>query len=300
MLMTFDQLRILVTIADTGSILAAAASLNRTQPTLSVSIRKLETALGLQLLARDQYRASLTPQGEAICRQARLVLQQTGSLARLATLLAEGHEPVLRIAIEASCPMAMVMGVFRSCQRKYPATEFTLMAENIRGALERLENEEADLVITPWFEENLAFESFRLADTVLTAVAAPGFMVGKGGGHLTIDDLREVVQIVVHDSSKRPSPYQYGIIEEGRRWLVHDHETKKKIILAGMGWGRLQRHMIETELADGGLVELQIDQYPQTLALEIRVARRRQLAHGPVADDLWNAFQTLANPSARD
>jgi hypothetical protein len=31
--------------------------------------------------------------------------------------------------------------------------------------------------------------------------------------------------------------------------MVNDHETKKKLILAGMGWGRLQNHLISDELA---------------------------------------------------
>jgi len=57
--MTLDQLRMLVKISETGG-LAAVESLFRTQPTVSVAIKKLEDELGMLLLPRDGYRASLT------------------------------------------------------------------------------------------------------------------------------------------------------------------------------------------------------------------------------------------------
>lgn len=297
--MTLDQLRMLVKIADTGSVLAAAEALHRTQPTVSVGIRRLENSLGLTLLSRDQYRATLTSHGEAVCRLARLVLQQADTLRHLAATLASGCEAHLRIAIEASCPLTLIMEILRDCEHAFPATDFTLMAENIRGALERLELDEADLIITPWFEENLDVESFRLSETVLTTVAAPNYFPAGSSGELTRDDLRNGVQVIVHDSSRRPRDNSFGVVEGGRRWQVYDHETKKRIILAGMGWGRLQYHLVEAELARGELIELRIADYPHTMPLEIRVARRRQMAHGPVAASLWQSLRRLAGlPSA--
>ncbi len=51
--MTFDQLKILVAIADHGSVLAAARALHRTQPTINVAMRKLEEELNLLLFDRS-------------------------------------------------------------------------------------------------------------------------------------------------------------------------------------------------------------------------------------------------------
>ena len=79
--MTLEQLKMLVNIADTGGVLAAAEAMNRTQPTVSVAIKKLENELNLQLLARDSYRASLTPAGETLCQQARIILKQSEILS---------------------------------------------------------------------------------------------------------------------------------------------------------------------------------------------------------------------------
>ena len=62
--MTLEQLRMLVAIADAGGILSAAEKLHKTQPTISVGMKNLEDELGLQILSRESYRASLTAAGK--------------------------------------------------------------------------------------------------------------------------------------------------------------------------------------------------------------------------------------------
>ena len=292
--MTLEQLRALVAIADSGGILAAAEALHKSQPTLSVAIRKLETELDVPLLARDGYRASLTSAGEALCRQARVILRQSDTLGAMARHLANGHEPELHIAIESSCPLPLVLGVLGRCQGKFPGTQFNMMGETLWGALERLRLGEADLAITPWFEEDLSFESFPLTSATLVTVATPEFRSRFGGDSLEIDDLRDAVQVVVRDSSRNPQPRSFGVLPEARRWYVTDHQTKKEVILAGMGWGKLHRHQIEAELRNSRLIPLAIRNYPATLEVDIRLARTREKPVGPVAAALWEDFSGLA------
>ncbi len=292
--MTLDQLRMLVKIEETGSVLAAAESLRRTQPTVSVAIRKLEDELGLQLLSREQYRARLTPAGEAIGKKAREVLRLADDIVLLAGHLATGYEPELNIAIEASCPMSCILEVLKMVERQYPQTRFNIMAENILGALDRLKKGDADIAISPWFEEDTGLESFVLMHERMLAVASPQFPPLLGAKVLDYDILKGEVQVVVKDSSTRPREKKIGVIEEARHWLVNDHFTKKEILLAGMGWGRLQRHLIADELRDGKLVPLEIRNYQTAIDIEIRVARRLGTPIGPVAADLWRDFRNLA------
>ncbi len=288
--MTLEQLKMLVAIADNGGILAAAGKLNKTQPTISVAIRKLEDDLGLQILARDGYRASLTPAGEALCRQARVILNQSGILSRIARHLAQGNEPQLRIAIEASCPLPFVLETLASCEKKFPGTQFNLSGETLWGALERLKSDDADLAISPWFEENLDFETISLTSATLVSVASPGFRNRLAKDVLLLDDLKDLVQVVVRDSSRNPPRQSFGYLAECRHWYVTDHYTKKEIILAGMGWGRLHEHLIAGELANGTLVPLTIRNYQSTLEVKICVARMREKPAGPVAESLWQDF----------
>ncbi len=296
--MTLDQLRMLVKIADLGSVLAAAEALHRTQPTLSVGIRKLEDELGVELLARDQYRARLTLAGEKICQQAREVLREGNQLLQVAAHLASGYEPKLCIAIEESCPVSLVLEVLKDLEKKYPQTEFELVGERLWGALERLEQLEADIAITPWFEENVQFQSFSLSQVHMIPVASPAFAEQFPGQTLKLIELKDMAQVVVRDSSRLPQQRSLGVLAEGRHWLVNDHLTKKEILLAGMGWGRLQQHLISKELSAGRLVELQIEDFGDSGQIEIRVARRRGEAIGPVANDFWTSFQALQSAAA--
>jgi DNA-binding transcriptional LysR family regulator len=293
--MTLEQLKMLVNIADTGGVLAAAEAMNRTQPTVSVAIKKLENELNLQLLARDSYRASLTPAGETLCQQARVILKQSEILSGMARHLAQGNEPEIRIAIEASCPLPLVLKILGECEAKFPGTRFNLRGDTLWGALERLKLGEADLAISPWFEEDLAFESFPLTNATLITVAAPQFRAALGEKQLELNDLKDSVQVVVRDSSHTPRPQSFGYLAEGRHWYVTDHLTKKEILLAGMGWGRLHEHLIAEELRSGRLVPMSINNYATTLKINICVARMMDKPNGPVAATLWEDFRAFAS-----
>ena len=292
--MTLEQLKMLVKIADAGGILAASEALHKTQPTVSVGIKKLEEELGLQILSRDSYRASLTPAGEALCQQARVILKQSEKLSDIAEHLAQGNEPEVRIAIEASCPLPLVLEILAVCEKKYPGTQFNLMGDTLWGALERLQLGEADLAISPWFDENLDFESLPLTSVTLVSVASPQFRDNLGKNKLLLDDLRDSVQVVDRDSSRNPPQHSFGYLTESRHWFVTDHFTKKEILLAGMGWGRLQEHLITEELASGRLVPLAIENYQSTMEVKICVARMRGKPVGPVVKTLWKAFLELS------
>lgn len=291
--MTLEQLKMLVKIAETGSVLAAAEVLHRTQPTVSVAIRKLEDELGVLLLDREQYRATLTTAGLQLCQKARTILKHAEDFSSLARHLAIGNEPELHLAIEASCPLPLVLKILRESEKKYPQTEFNLQVENIWGALEKLQYGEVDLAISPWFEDLPELDSIPLLRTWLIAVAAPGFC--PDDIELTLDEMKQHVQVVVRDSSRKPQQQKsYGVLDDGRHWVVSDHLTKKELILARMGWGKLQEHLITEELASGALVPLEIIHYPCRVEVDIRAVRRLGEPIGPVAASLWQDFQEIS------
>jgi len=292
--MTLEQLRMLAKIAETGGVLAAAEALHKTQPTVSVAIRKLEEEFSLQLLSRDGYRASLTPAGEMLCRQARVILKQSEVLTGMAHHLAQGNEPEIRLAIEAISPLPPILSMLSGCEKKFPDTQFNLIGDTLWGALERLQAGEADLAITPWLEENLEFESFPLTRVSLITVATSGFRQTLPQRPLELEDLKNSVQVVVRDSSRKPRQQSFGFLPEGRHWYVTDHLTKKEIILAGMGWGRLQEHLIAEELRTGQLLPLGINNYPLQMTVDICVARRMGQPVGPVAAALWDDFKRFS------
>lgn len=70
------QLRLLVAIAETGSLQRAAQVLHITQPAATKSLRLLEEAAGDVLVQRGGTGSVLTPVGEILCKRARLVMAE--------------------------------------------------------------------------------------------------------------------------------------------------------------------------------------------------------------------------------
>lgn len=291
--MTLEQLRMLLKIAEEGSVFAAAEALHKTQPTVSVAIKKLEAELGLQLLSREQYRATLTAEGKILYEKAKAILQQIATFEGLAEHLAVGNEAEMRIAVEASCSIPLMFQIMRICNEEFPETQFSFSVESIMGALERLMLDEAELAITPFVMGNGALESFPLLHAELIRVASPTFQPCVAGGTVAFEELKEYVQVIVKDSSRNPPEGTFNVVAGGRRWYVSDHYTKKELILAGMGWGMLHYHLVEEELAKGTLKPLVVTNHPLTNTIEISVVRKASVAHGPVASALWTNLQEL-------
>ena len=69
--MTLQQLKYALTIADCGSMNEAAKTLFLSQPSLSETIRELETEIGFDLFVRSNRGILVTPEGEeflGICK----------------------------------------------------------------------------------------------------------------------------------------------------------------------------------------------------------------------------------------
>jgi len=287
---TIDQLYMLTKIAETGSILAAAEALYRTQPTVSIAIKKLEKELGVLLLSRDSYRAQLTTEGRQLCKKAYRILEEVEDFARLADHLALGNEPQVNIAVEVSCSLTAISQVMKRCEQQFPRTQFNLSVENIYGAQDKLLRGECDIAICPMFQEISQVESVLYTNTTLIPVASQLLDLTKSDEVITRKSLQDYVQIIVRDSSANPRDESYGVISDVRHWYVNDHFSKKQLIVAGMGWGRLHQHYIEQELETGSLKRLNIEKYPNSHNIDVFAMRRLGETVGPVAEMVWQEF----------
>lgn len=74
--MTISQLRYVITVATSASMNEAAKKLFISQPSLSTTIRELETEIGVDIFVRSNRGIGLTPAGEEFVGYARQVVQQ--------------------------------------------------------------------------------------------------------------------------------------------------------------------------------------------------------------------------------
>ena len=78
--MTLQQLKYSLTIADCGSMNEAAKQLFISQPSLSETMKELETEIGLDIFLRSNRGIVITPEGEEFLGYARQVTEQFGLL----------------------------------------------------------------------------------------------------------------------------------------------------------------------------------------------------------------------------
>ena len=73
--MNLTALSILETISQSDSLQQAALKLHKTQPALSMALRKLEQQCGFALVDRSAYRLKLTPAGERYFQHIRMIFR---------------------------------------------------------------------------------------------------------------------------------------------------------------------------------------------------------------------------------
>lgn len=76
MLVTLRQLQYVIAVAETGSFSKAADLVAAEQSTVSQQIRVLEDRLGISIFDRKSLPVKLTPDGEKIVSQARVIIDQ--------------------------------------------------------------------------------------------------------------------------------------------------------------------------------------------------------------------------------
>jgi DNA-binding transcriptional LysR family regulator len=69
-----DWLKCFVAVVDAGSLSSAAPEVHRSQSAVSMQLKKLEAALGCQLLVRGPRQLELTPEGQTLLGYARRIL----------------------------------------------------------------------------------------------------------------------------------------------------------------------------------------------------------------------------------
>ncbi|WP_278247610.1 LysR substrate-binding domain-containing protein [Teichococcus deserti] len=80
-------------------------------------------------------------------------------------------------------------------------------------------------------------------------------------------------------------------------WRVNDMAAKQAALLAGLGWGRLPRHLAEPEIAAGRLVPLAVEAIESldwSIPLPLHVAYRKNDALGSAASWMRDALVAAA------
>ena len=164
------DLRVLVTLAERKHFARAAEEFGISQPSLSAIVKKIETAFGVQIFARTSRRFAITPDGEAILRQTRTVLEE---MARLAAMPDTNALPLIGnfgLGIIPTLGPYYLPHILAPLCQSFPALSLALVETKTETLIHQLRQRELDAALmavpadAPDMEEYpLFWEDFMLA-----------------------------------------------------------------------------------------------------------------------------------------
>ena len=287
--LTLDQLRVLVAIADSGSFSAAARRLGRVQSAISQMIRTLEHTQGVTLFDRSAHKPRLTAIGSMMVDQARLVLSSAQRFESLALGARTGWETELPLAIDPLIPTQPLIASLHALRETYMDVPVTFRTEGLGGAERRLREGGATLgvcLLLPSVPDDLM--AYPLMDLQLLPVAAPDHPLARLERPLETADFAAHVQLVLSDPVAQDGP-NYGVVSP-RLWRFVDNGRRLDFLLAGLGWCKMPKHIVEPMLNDGRLILLdtQDQKVVPSTRLLIYAAHIRDKPLGPIGTWLLN------------
>lgn len=196
---TFQQLKYLVAIADTGSFGAAAEVEFVSQPALSAQIKELERKLGVVLLERSARGALLTMHGAEVVERARVVLRDMHDL--IETTKHDGKQLRGHIGLGVIPTLApyVLPDVVRAFTAAHSDAELHIRELQTAQLLESLRYGEIDfgLLALPIGSEEFATASIGI-DKFLLAVPL-SHPLAKGKSPVKLEVLRNERVILLED-----------------------------------------------------------------------------------------------------
>ncbi len=286
---TLDQLQILQAVAETGSFSAAGRKLNRAQSVISYGIANLEAQLGVKLFTREGTREPrLTEMGKAILEEAQ---RMTGVLQRIRARV-EGHsrglESEVAIAIDSVLPAPVLIRTLKAFEARFPTVALRLHFGSLGLILDQVAKGQADLGIGGIVSDP-EVRLIEIGSVGMVPVAAASHPLAQMKGPIPADELREHTQLVVIDQSERTRGRDFQVFAY-RIWRLTDMHTKHLLVRGGLGWGGLPRWIMAEDLAQGLLVELDLEPYPETQG-PFFAMHRTDRHPGPAASWLIDEFK---------
>jgi LysR family hydrogen peroxide-inducible transcriptional activator len=160
--LTLRDLQYLVAVADHRHFGKAAAASHVSQPALSAQIRKIEDVVGVQLFERTNRSVAITPAGQQVATQARVVLEEA---AKIGELTRAAHEPLagsLRLGAIATVGPYLMPHLLAPLRKAYPKLELFLQEGLTDHLLASLRSGQLDAVIASDTFEDPALRAIPL------------------------------------------------------------------------------------------------------------------------------------------
>jgi DNA-binding transcriptional LysR family regulator len=282
--MELMQLEMFVAVVEEGSVRGASERVFRTQPAVSIGVRKLEEEFGAPLFDRSRrYSFRLTQAGESLYEYAKKMLslrnEATSELGDIAKLRA-GR---LSIGANESASLHVIPQLTRAFLKRHSGVRLELKCERSESLLSDLRARCLDVVLVSFRPDDPELESAFLMEDELVLIAAPTHPLAVRGKAEFRDLAPEAVLMM---DVSQPSPWHKRVADAFIRNKIPFHlqvenapiETIKKMVALELGVGFVPRLSVKEEVACGELTTLEIEGFHEVRSVWL-VRRWAQQSH---------------------
>jgi DNA-binding transcriptional LysR family regulator len=196
-------------------------------------------------------------------------------------------------------PLEHLTSAIAAFQAEFPATPLTLYVEALGAVLQpAIEGRCAFGVMgsLPTAPAQLTRE--RLLNVRFAFVASPSHLLASLKGPIPAQVLAQHRQLVLTDRSEMSQGKDYGVFS-ANTWRLADLGAKHAFLCAGLGWGGMPVDVIETDLANGSLVKIDLEDAPDAnLVMPMSAVFRADRPPGPAGRWLIERLKSNIAPRA--
>jgi len=262
------HLKLLATVAKTGSVTEAGKCLHLTQSALSHQLRDAEARLGTALFLRLGKKMVLTSAGETLLVSTHRVLEELGNAEKLIAGTNGESRGVIRLSTECYTSYHWLPPVMAEFHKKFPAVEIVVNVEQPESAVNSLLEGKLDVAITACTAPTKKLRQLLLFEDEMLVVMSPKHRLARVD-HVKPADLEgETVLIypprensillgqIMSPAGAAPGrvveiPLTEGMIELAAagpgvallaEWAVEPAIRAKKVVGKSVGANGLRRH----------------------------------------------------------
>ena len=283
--MDLSELNVLLTVARERSFSRAAQKLFRTQPAVSIAIRKLEDEIGEPLFARGARSGQLTDAGRLLVGYAERILNLRDEIRRAVDDLRAGGRGELSLGVNESSIHAL-LPVLARYRQMFPQVHLAVRRTFSRDIPGELLNYRLDLGVASFVPQEPQLAAIKIFRDELAFVVAPKHRLAKRGrAHLAELGQESFIAHIVE------SPFRQRVIQLFAKHHVPLRmsidlptiESIKRFVQMDIGVAIVPRMCVRWEIEQGLLVEVKVRELRMPRDLYLLYRRREQLSHSAKA-----------------
>lgn len=279
--MDINQLEVLSVVARERSFSRAAEVLNRTQPAISQSIRRLEQEIGEKLFDRSSKDGTLTLAGEVLLDYAKQMLNLRQTAHTAIREIRDLHQGKVTISANEHT-VFYLLPIVERFRQEHPQIKIEVQ----RGVASRIPKEimarEAELGIVSFKPNDDSVVALSVFTDELALVVAPNHRLASQT-EVSVKELG-AESFIAHNA---PSPYRQKVIETFEKYRTRlsisielpSLEAIKILVEKGVGVALVPKLTAQNEIASGRLKTLSVKEMKLERKLNIIYRRNSVLSH---------------------